>query len=118
MPRILIAEDDAAMRTMLSRTLENIGYNVTEAQNGIEALDILKTQGPYALLLTDIVMPGMDGLELSTKVRKIFPKLGIFHVYFQVRRFDRLFFIKTSCTERLRLSLFRIEITPTFKLHT
>jgi two-component system, OmpR family, response regulator VicR len=63
MPKILIAEDELSIATLLRDTFEDEGYAVMLAQNGQEALDLLSTTRP-ALVLTDIMMPVLDGLAL------------------------------------------------------
>jgi CheY-like chemotaxis protein len=64
MPRqILIVEDDPDLRETLLEVLEDEGFEVTMAANGREALDILETRPGAALVLLDLAMPGMDGLE-------------------------------------------------------
>jgi len=63
MATILLAEDDESMRAFLTRALERAGYEVTACADGEEAAAALET--PWDLLLTDIVMPGMDGIELA-----------------------------------------------------
>lgn len=68
MIRILLAEDDEAMRAYLARALERSGYQVATAATGREALDLLES-GTFDLLLTDIVMPEMDGIELAQKAQ-------------------------------------------------
>ena len=63
MPRILLAEDDDSLRGFLSRALERAGYDVTACADGEEAAAVLDQD--WDLLLTDIVMPGMDGIEVA-----------------------------------------------------
>ena len=63
MPRILLAEDDDSLRGFLARALERAGYEVTACADGEEAVAVLDET--WDLLLTDIVMPGMDGIELA-----------------------------------------------------
>lgn len=72
MIRILLAEDDDAMRGYLARALERSGYDVTTASTGLEALEYVES-GTFDLLLTDIVMPEMDGIELAQKAQKLDP---------------------------------------------
>src|SRR3546814_10895035 len=60
MARILLAEDDESMRTYIGRALERAGYAVTAVDRGTATLPLVATGG-YDLLLTDIVMPEMDG---------------------------------------------------------
>jgi DNA-binding response OmpR family regulator len=66
--RILVVEDDEDMRENLRRLLGGAGYDVCLAPSGIEAMALLCGQ-PYDLVLTDLVMPDMGGLELLTEIR-------------------------------------------------
>jgi len=65
---VLIAEDDALTRRMLEASLTKWGYNCQSARNGIEAWDYYE-KGEYDLLITDWIMPGMNGVELCRKIR-------------------------------------------------
>jgi CheY-like chemotaxis protein len=76
--RILIAEDDEPVRAFVRRALMIDGHEVTEAEDGAEALVILEqTQGAFDLLLTDIRMPLMDGIALALAAAPQFPNLVI-----------------------------------------
>lgn len=79
MTRILLAEDDDAMRGYLARALERSGYDVTTAATGLEALDYVES-GTFDLLLTDIVMPEMDGIELAQHAQKLIPSPKIMFI--------------------------------------
>lgn len=81
MARILIAEDDASMLGFLKLALEKAGHTVREKSNGVDALECLKEdeQG-FDLLLTDIVMPGMDGIELSQEASKVKPDIKVMFI--------------------------------------
>ena len=70
--RILLAEDDDAMRTYLERALDNAGYIVDSVDRGTAAVPLLESK-EYDLLLSDIVMPEMDGIELAQKCNEISP---------------------------------------------
>ena len=72
MIRILLAEDDEAMRQYLARALETAGYDVVAVDRGTEALPYLE-QEHFDLLLSDIVMPEMDGIELAQRCAEICP---------------------------------------------
>ena len=74
---ILIAEDDEQVRHSLASVLEEVGYSVVEASNGREALQDLKHSADLCLVLTDIVMPEMEGLELIKRLGQDHPKLPI-----------------------------------------
>ena len=77
--RILLAEDDDSMRVFLERALAKAGYEVIAFANGQEAFDRLK-QEPFTLLLTDIVMPHMDGIELARRASELDPELKIMFI--------------------------------------
>ncbi|MYZ47689.1 cell cycle two-component system response regulator CpdR [Propylenella binzhouense] len=79
MGRILLAEDDNDMRRFLTRALENAGYQVVSFDNGRSAYDRLREE-PFHLLLTDIVMPEMDGIELARKASELDPDLKIMFI--------------------------------------
>lgn len=79
MPRILLAEDDDTMRSFLSRSLEKAGYQIVSVGLGTDALPLL-AGGGFDLLLTDIVMPGMDGIELARRATKMHPKLNVMFI--------------------------------------
>ena len=80
MAHILLADDDDTLRHFIKKALENDGHTVTDCQNGREALLHLQKKDVPDLLLTDIVMPGMDGFELSTHASKIVPHLKIMFI--------------------------------------
>lgn len=70
--RILLAEDDSAMRHYLTRALQQAGYHVDAVDRGTAAVPLLHS-GEYDLLLSDIVMPEMDGIELAQQCAQISP---------------------------------------------
>jgi CheY-like chemotaxis protein len=76
MARILIADDDEAVRTLLSYMLLDDGHTVQTAADGLEAVRACRDQ-PFDLLLCDIFMPGMDGLEAIRGFRKDYPQLRV-----------------------------------------
>ena len=77
MANILLVDDDASMRSMVARALTNDGHHVTEAEDGEMALAALAKSTDVTLLLTDVQMPGMDGLTLATKARAKLPTLRV-----------------------------------------
>jgi CheY-like chemotaxis protein len=72
---ILLVEDEPMVRELGRTVLEELGYEVTAASNGKEALRILaeRKEGPFDLLFTDVVMPEMGGRELAEKLRPLCP---------------------------------------------
>jgi two-component system cell cycle response regulator CpdR len=77
--RILLAEDDDSMRGFIERALKKAGYKVTIFANGQTAHDRLLDER-FTLLLTDIVMPQMDGIELARRAAEIDPDLKIMFI--------------------------------------
>lgn len=76
MKRILIAEDDEALLRSLNGILLNAGYEVLTASNGATALEIYRRQ-PVELVITDLFMPGMDGLETIIELCQLCPGVRI-----------------------------------------
>ena len=70
MATILVVDDSASLRGMVSFTLKEQGYDVVEAADGNQALLKAKT-GKFDLILTDVNMPGMDGITLCSELRKL-----------------------------------------------
>jgi two-component system cell cycle response regulator CpdR len=79
MMSILLAEDEDAMRTYLARALENAGHHVVTVDRGTAALPLLET-GAFDLLLSDIVMPEMDGIELAQRCAEISPDTKVMFI--------------------------------------
>jgi two-component system cell cycle response regulator CpdR len=79
MIRILLAEDDRVMREYLTRALERSGYGVDAVDRGTAAIPLLEADS-YDLLLTDIVMPEMDGIELAQKAGVIAPDMRVMFI--------------------------------------
>lgn len=67
---ILVIEDNSSTRKLIRRILENASYNVIEATNGEEAIDIYKKIGNFDLVITDIYMPKKTGLEFVVELRE------------------------------------------------
>lgn len=79
MARIILAEDDDSMRRFLAKALEKAGHEVVSFGQGDVAFEELK-QDVYDLLLTDIVMPEMDGIELARRAAELDPTLKIMFI--------------------------------------
>lgn len=80
MTHILLAEDDSSMRQFLCAALEKAGYEVTAKSDGLDALSAMNNETAYDLLLTDIVMPGMDGIELAREATKKQPDMQVMFI--------------------------------------
>ena len=79
MIRILLAEDEEAMRVYLARALESAGYDVTAVDRGTAAIPYLENQH-FDLLLSDIVMPEMDGIELAQRCAELSPETKVMFI--------------------------------------
>jgi len=79
MAKILLAEDDSSMREYLQRALQRVGYEVEAVGCGTEAMPLLERER-FDLLLTDIVMPEMDGIELAQKAAEIAPGIRVMFI--------------------------------------
>ena len=77
--RILLAEDEEAMRTYLERALSNAGYDVVAVDRGTAAIPYLESEH-FDLLLSDIVMPEMDGIELAQRCAEIAPRTRVMFI--------------------------------------
>jgi two-component system cell cycle response regulator CpdR len=77
--RILLAEDDNDMRRFLVKALQQAGFSVTSFDNGLSAYDQLRVE-PFELLLTDIVMPEMDGIELARRATELDPDIRVMFI--------------------------------------
>lgn len=75
--RILVVEDEPGVRDFVRRGLMSAGYEVETADDGQQALERLAAGEKFALMVTDIIMPGLDGIALSLKVAKDYPSLRI-----------------------------------------
>jgi two-component system cell cycle response regulator CpdR len=79
MTKILLAEDDNDMRRFLAKALENAGFQVSSHDNGASAYQRLREE-PFEMLLTDIVMPEMDGIELARRASELDPDMKIMFI--------------------------------------
>jgi CheY-like chemotaxis protein len=78
MAKLLIVEDDESVRTLAARALERDGHDVTIATDGVQGLDMIRLAlGGYDLVVSDIRMPEMDGIEMATAAAREFPAVRI-----------------------------------------
>jgi len=74
--KILIVDDEEMMRSLLEKILKREGYNVIAAEDGVQAVEILKKED-VSLVISDMKMPRMDGFELLKYVKQEYPNVGI-----------------------------------------
>jgi len=79
MSRIILAEDDHDMRRFLAKALQNAGYDVVAFDNGRSAYERIREE-PFTPLLTDIVMPEMDGIEVARRATELGPGLKVMFI--------------------------------------
>ena len=78
--KILLVEDEEGLRALNARGLTSRGYTVIEASNGVEAIEVIEREGPVDLVVSDVVMPEMDGPSLLKELRRRDPKVKIIFV--------------------------------------
>lgn len=76
MPGILIIDDDVAIRSMMSQILSSAGYQVSTAADGKAGINLYR-ENPTDLIITDLVMPEKDGIELIMELRREFPQAKV-----------------------------------------
>lgn len=78
---VLVVDDEEGLRNIVCRTLRAQGYSTLEAAHGAEALEVLEQAAePVDLVVTDVVMPGMDGRELGRRVAQRWPNLPVLYI--------------------------------------
>ena len=76
-PTVLVVDDEPLVRMTIADMLRSGGFDVLEAAAGAQALQLLAAERPAAALVTDVRMPGMDGVDLSHRVRALNPEMPI-----------------------------------------
>ena len=107
--RILVVDDDAGVCQSLKDILEEEGCNVEIAPSGVHAVECLGRQ-QFDLVLSDVVMPDMDGYQLYQCVKRTFPDLPV--VLMTAFNYDRDHIIKRSCLEGLQGVIFKKPVNP------
>lgn len=91
MKRVLVAEDEAAIRDFIVINLQRSGYDVVEAEDGEKALmEYNSYNGEFSVVLLDIMMPGIDGLEVCKQLRQISKNLGIIMLTAKTQEMDKV----------------------------
>jgi two-component system, cell cycle sensor histidine kinase and response regulator CckA len=88
--QILLVDDEETVRRVTGRLLEKLGYRVVPAGDAVEALQLLDGGASFDLVLTDVVMPGLSGIELAERIRERHPRQRIlFTSGYTTREFGR-----------------------------
>lgn len=90
MKRILVAEDEAAIREFVVINLQRAGYDVTEADCGEQALSLYEKEGDFDVAILDIMMPGIDGLTVCKELRKLSNEIGIIMLTAKTQEMDKV----------------------------
>lgn len=114
---ILVVDDEPVIRTVLGRSLQREGIRVTTAENGVEALEKIR-DGCFDIVISDILMPLMDGLELLVQVKTEYPDLPVILITGASGQFSGKqvleagaedFIIKPFRNQDIRYSLLRVK---------
>ena len=90
MKKVLVVEDETAIREFEVINLNRAGYTTVEAPNGEEALRLYAEGGDFDIVLLDISMPGIDGLTVCKELRKSSPTLGIIMLTAKTQEMDKI----------------------------
>lgn len=77
MANIILVDDDIALLEFTSASLKNAGHTISSFTDGLSAYNELQKNSNFDIILTDIIMPGMDGLELADKAKQLIPEIKI-----------------------------------------
>ncbi|QEH33414.1 Alkaline phosphatase synthesis transcriptional regulatory protein SphR [Aquisphaera giovannonii] len=72
-PRILLVEDEALLRRLVAQFLRGDGFDVVEAADGLLAVELFESEGPFDMVLLDLNLPGLPGVEVCRRIRKVEP---------------------------------------------
>lgn len=97
--KVLVLEDEVSIRSFVVINLERVGYDVVEAENGEEALAILKDQKDVGVALLDIMLPDIDGFEVCRRIRGTGSKIGIIMLTSRTQEVDRVTGLMTGADD-------------------
>lgn len=114
MTKILLVEDEVSIRKFIKINLEREGFEVFEAGSGEEGLEIAEKEKP-AIVLLDIMLPGMDGFEVCDRLRKSFPHLGIIMLTAKAEDYDKIMGLQSGTDDYLTKPFNPTELTLRIK---
>lgn len=114
MTKILLVEDEVSIRKFIKINLEREGFEVFEAGSGEDGLEIAEREKP-AIVLLDIMLPGMDGFEVCDKLRKSFPHLGIIMLTAKAEDYDKIMGLQSGTDDYLTKPFNPTELTLRIK---
>ncbi len=113
---VLIADDEKEIVKLIGDTLEDEGFKVLKAYNGLEVLKIMHEKERVDLILLDIMMPGMDGMEVCKKIRDTYAGPIVF-LSAKVRELDKALGLEIGADDYLTKPFSTIELTSRVKAH-
>lgn len=114
MTKILLVEDEVSIRKFIKINLEREGFDVYEAGSGEEGLEIAEREKP-AIVLLDIMLPGIDGFEVCDRLRKSFPHLGIIMLTAKAEDYDKIMGLQSGTDDYLTKPFNPTELTLRIK---
>lgn len=114
MTKILLVEDEVSIRKFIKINLEREGFDVYEAGSGEEGLEIAEKEKP-AIVLLDIMLPGIDGFEVCDRLRKSFPHLGIIMLTAKAEDYDKIMGLQSGTDDYLTKPFNPTELTLRIK---
>ncbi len=111
---ILVVDDEVSIREMVRSYLINEGYDVNEAENGIEAVEKVKAN-QYDLILLDVMMPKMDGYQSLREIRSIYKKMPIIMLTAKAEEIDKLLGLELGADDYITKPFSLRELTARMK---
>lgn len=99
MKRVLVVEDEASIREFVIINLQRAGYQTVEASSGEEALQKLSEDSAFQVILLDIMMPGMDGMEVCREIRRTNRTVGIMMLTARSQEMDKVSALMTGADD-------------------
>jgi len=106
MVRILVIDDEEQIRTVLVESLEHEGYQVMDAPNGKVGMELIREE-PFDLVVTDIVMPEKEGIEIIVELRQYFPETNVIAISGGARNLKADVVLKTAKILGVHCTLFK-----------
>lgn len=111
MRKVLVLEDEASIRGFIVINLERAGYEVVEAETGEEALEKLSANPDTRAVLLDIMLPGIDGIEVCRRIRMTDPRIGIIMLSARSQEMDKVTSLMTGADDYITKPFSPAELT-------
>ena len=111
MKKVLVLEDEASIRGFIVINLTRAGYTVVEAENGQEALDLLRKNPDIQVALLDIMLPGIDGFEVCRRIRATNTRIGIIMLTARAQEMDKVTGLMTGADDYVTKPFSPAELT-------